>query len=115
MLKRLDLALSTAHDIFGRDAFKKWLGDKYERVINRAIFDSVARFFADEEVSARAKASGAEVVASFKELCLDRSFRDAIEKTPKTVGATFHRIDRWGQSLGQTLQMTYDGAQRRLS
>lgn len=113
-LKRLDLALTTAHDLFGKDAFKKWLGDKYERVINRAIFDAMARFFAEDEVSRAAKAAGATVVESFKALCLDRQFRDAIEKTPKTVSATFHRIERWGQTLGQTLQMTYDGTQRRL-
>lgn len=114
MLQRLDLALSTAHSIFGKDAFKKWLGDKYERVINRAIFDAIARFFADGEVAVKAAASGEVVVDSFKALCLDQSFRDAIEKTPKTVGATFHRIERWGQRLGQTLQMNYDTAQRRL-
>lgn len=113
-LKRLDLALSTAHEMFGKDAFKKWLGDKYERVINRAIFDAVARFFADDAVSTKAKVAGTGVIEAFKVLCLDQTFRDAIEKTPKTVGATFHRIQRWGQTLGQTLHMTYDEVQRRL-
>lgn len=115
MLKRLDLSLTTAHSLFGKDAFKKWLGDKYERVINRAIFDAVARFFADEAVATKAVAAGDEVVESFKEICLDRAFRDAIEKTPKTVGATFYRIENWGRQLGQTLNMTYDQKYRRLA
>lgn len=113
-LNRLDLSLTTTYTLFGKNAFKKWLGDKYERVINRAIFDAVARFFADETVATKAAAAGSEVVETFKKICLDQTFRDAIEKTPKTVSATFHRIEYWGQNLGQALNMTYDEVNRRL-
>lgn len=114
-LARLDLALSTAHNVFGKDAFKKWLGGKYERVINRAIFDAVARFFADPVVAAKAIAADAQVLDAFKTVCLDREFLDAIEKTPKTVGATINRIQRWGQVLGRTIGMTYDATHHRLA
>lgn len=114
-LARLDLALETAHDVFGKDAFKKWLGTKYERVINRAIFDSVARFFADATVAAKSRAASAQVLDAYKALCLEQEFRDAIEKTPKTVGATTFRIQRWGQVLGQTIGLIYDAAHHRLS
>lgn len=114
-LKRLDLALSTAHSVFGKDAFKKWLGTKYERVINRAIFDALARYFADQDVSIAASGSAVAVVNAFKALCLEQAFRDSIEKTPKTVGATTYRIQRWGEVLAQTTQLTYDGLHHRLS
>jgi len=113
-LARLDLALETAHEIFGKDAFKKWLGAKYERVINRAIFDSVVRFFADANVATKSKEASTQVLEAYKNVCLDREFRDAIEKTPKTVGATTYRIQRWGQVLGQTIGLMYDSTHHRL-
>ncbi len=52
LLKRLDRALATSKTIFGEDAFKKWTGDRYERVMNRAIFDAVARYLLRRRVVA---------------------------------------------------------------
>ena len=111
---RLDSALDVARQIFGHDAFKKWLGDHYERVINRALFDCVARFFADPSVAGAVRGREAEVVESFKKLCLDQSFKDSIEKTTKSVQATFTRIDLWGECLAKCLAKTYDQVQRRI-
>lgn len=105
---RLDMALATANTVFGKDCFKKWLGAKYERVINRAIFDCIARFFAEPDVAQAAISNSVEVVQRFQALCLDTGFKDAIEKTPKTVGATTSRIAMWGRSLGQTIGRNYD-------
>lgn len=113
-LARLDLALKTAHAILDKDAFKKWLGTKYERVINRAIFDAVARFFADDQVAADAQASAEAVRDSFKKVCMEQEFRDSIEKTPKTVGATTYRIRRWGEVLAQTINRQFDSSQNRI-
>lgn len=106
-LARLDVSLNTALHIFGKDAFKKWLGEKYERVINRAIFDAIARFFADEEVAKKAIERREDVIAVYHKICSDREFLDAIEKTPKTVAATFNRVELWGRELGNTIQMEY--------
>ena len=111
---KLDTALDLARAVFGQDAFKKWLGDRYERVINRAIFDCVARFFSDNKMVN--VISGHEAVAAnaFKAICQDRDFKDSIEKTPKTVHATFHRIDTWGSALAISLGRTYDKTSRRI-
>ena len=100
---RLDSALRLTLSIFGHDAFKKWLGDRYERVINRAVFDCVARFFAENAVMNAINGNETAVVNAFKAICLDRDFKDSIEKTTKTVHATFHRIDVWGQALSNSL------------
>lgn len=113
-LKRLDLALATTFDIFGKDSFKKWIGDKFERVINRAVFDCITRFFSDPTVSDRALQQKAQVFHAFQEICTNREFRDAVEKTPKTVGATTYRIDAWGQQLSRTLNLNYDQQHQRL-
>ncbi len=114
---RLDEALRTVSAIFGKDCFKKWLGSKYERVINRAIFDSIARFFAEPDVAIGAIgaiAHSAEVVVQFQALCLDTAFKDAVEKTPKTVGATTSRISMWGTILARTVGRTYDESTLRI-
>lgn len=114
LFSRLDGALTVAQAIFGHDAFKKWLGDKYERVINRAIFDCLIRFFADSNIAAAVQGREADVVNAFKELCGNREFRDSVEKTTKSVPATFLRIDRWGASLATCLGLSYDAAARRI-
>lgn len=113
-LQRLDAALDLSRAIFSHDAFKKWLGDRYERVINRAIFDCVARFFADNTVAISIAGNEAAAINAFKALCQDRNFKDSIEKTTKTVHATFHRIDAWGGVLATSVGRTYDKTQRRI-
>lgn len=113
-LERLDLALATAFAIFGKDSFKKWIGDKFERVINRAVFDCITRFFSDPVVSGRALQLKEQVFKAFQEICENREFRDAVEKTPKTVSATIYRIDAWGQQLSRTLHLNYDQQNLRL-
>lgn len=113
--EKLDLALDTARTVFGKDAFKKWLGTKYERVINRAVFDAMARFFADKKVSDKTVQMTDQVIAAYKGLCIEQAFKDSIEKTPKTVGATIYRIQRWGEVLAQTIHESYDGDHHRIT
>ncbi|CAH2914670.1 MAG: hypothetical protein CPSOU_2539 [uncultured Paraburkholderia sp.] len=106
--ERLDAALDVTAAIFGADSFKKWLGDKYERVINRAVFDCIVRFFADQDVAELALPKNAEVVESFKAVCLQVNFKDAVEKTTKTVDATRRRISIWGMALAAVIGRKYD-------
>jgi uncharacterized protein with ParB-like and HNH nuclease domain len=113
-LKRLDDSIDLVHRIFGRDAFKKWLGDRYERVMNRALFDSISRFFADPNVVAATIGKEAQITAAFQNRCLDQTFKDSIEKTTKSIGATFTRIDIWGEDLAACLGKTYDKVSHRV-
>lgn len=113
-LNSLNLALDTTIKIFGDNSFKKWLGGKYERVINRAIFDCIARFFSDPNVSQQALRNSAVVENAFKNLCLEQDYRDSVEKTPKTTSATHTRIEMWGRTLANVLGMQYDGTTRRI-
>ncbi|RQO69160.1 DUF262 domain-containing protein [Aquitalea sp. FJL05] len=115
IFNRLDVALNAVHQIFENDSFKKWTGDKYERVINRAVFDCIARFFAQPDVAAEAITRKVAVIESFKETCTIQTFKDSIEKTPKTVVATFQRIDIWGEKLSACLGKTYDRNAHRIA
>lgn len=108
MFQKLDLALSTSREIFGDDAFKKWIDSKYERVINRALFDVVTRFFSDTYVAAATKGKEHEIIQALKDLCLTQGFKDAIEKTTKSKTATSNRMNLWGASLANCLGKQYD-------
>jgi hypothetical protein len=114
IFQRLDIALDAAHKVFGQDAFKKWIGGKYERVINRAIFDCVSRFFAQPDIAADAILRKSEVVDAFKAVSQIQVFKDSIEKTPKTVMATFQRVDLWGEHLAACLGKAYDKPSHRI-
>lgn len=113
-LARLDASLACTCDIFGEDSFKKWLGDNYERVMNRAVFDCVARFFADHPVRTAVSDKHHAVIDAFHDLCEVQPFRDAIERTTKTRDATFLRIGLWGRSLGALTGRQYDEADLRI-
>lgn len=112
--RRLDGALVASREIFGRDCFKKWLGVKYERVINRAIFDCITRFFAEPAIAETAIDQKDAVIKQFQELCLTPEFKDAVEKTPKTVGATTSRIELWGERLAGVIGRKFDKATFRI-
>jgi len=114
-LEKLDRALSTASEIFETDVFKKWVEDRYERRMNRAVFDVITRFFTDGAVAAAAKGRKSEVIDAYKHVCSDPDFRSAIEKTTKSEGATRCRIDMWGEALAAALGMHYDDTLTRIS
>jgi len=106
--EKLDLALTISKRVFGDDIFKKWIGTKYERVINRALFDVIARFFSDQAVADATVGKEQEIVEALKNLCLVQSFKDSIEKTTKSKPSTINRINMWGESLANCLGMQYD-------
>ncbi len=113
-LSRLDDALICTKEIFGHDSFKKWAGDKYERVMNRAVFDCLSRFFADELVRDLVLSNKGEVVDAFKALCGENSFKEAIERTTKSRDATFRRVELWGVALADVIGRNYDKATLRI-
>jgi len=115
--ERLDRALITSYKIFGEDVFKKWLphGDMYERVMNRAVFDCMVRYFAEDNISKIALKKRPRVVQAYKVLCDDRSFLASIERSTKTVTATDNRMSAWGKDLADTLGMDFDKQTMRLA
>lgn len=106
--QRLDLALQTSAQIFGEYSFRKWLGSRYERVMNRAIFDCIVRYFAEEEIAALAVKNSSAVIAKYQEVCGLANFRSAIEKTTKTHEATANRLTIWGTALADAIDKKLD-------
>ena len=96
-----EAAIDAAMEIFGEDhAFRKWNGIKYERALNRAVFDVIIYYFASAQVRQESVAKAAEVEAAFRALCVNEHFRAAIEGTTKSIEAIFTRLHMWGERLG---------------
>jgi len=106
--ERLDLALKTSMQIFGENVFRKWLGSRYERVMNRAIFDCIVRYFADAEIAKLAIKNDAAVITTFHDVCGLVDFRSAIEKSTKTREATSGRLLMWGTALSDVIGKRFD-------
>jgi hypothetical protein len=112
--ERLDLALGFCFELFGNNAFKKWVGDSYERVINRAIFDCLTRFFSDEDIVIAARQNQQQVILAYQDLCLNADFRSSIEKTTKSMTSFKTRINMWGSALAACLTKQYNSQTMRI-
>lgn len=116
LLKRLDLAIDTTYEIFGKNAFKKWTAEgRYEKTINRAVFDAVARFFGEQHVADAAIANKESLIEVYKNTCINPDFKNAVEKTTKTRDSVDTRINLWGYDLAKALGMQYDPDEKRVS
>jgi|SRR3954447_4266504 len=98
-------AYKAARAIFRKShVFRKWTGMNYERPFNRAIFDIIMYFFADENVRELAVRRSRQVKQSFQALCVENSeFLGAIERTTKSIGATRTRLAIWANALNGVL------------
>jgi uncharacterized protein DUF262 len=101
----LNNAISFTKSIFGdKNYFRKWNGDKFERRINRAVFDIVVYYFSEPSVRELAKSRGDELVAVFKSLCEENSdFLSSLERTTKSLDANRTRFGVWARALSDVL------------
>lgn len=96
----LEAAIEATTSIFtASNAFRKWSSGKYERPLNRAVFDVMTYYFSDSSVREAAAPRKAEVEAAFQKLCIDERFRTAIEGTTKSIEAIYTRLRLWGEAL----------------
>ena len=106
LAKQCDDAIDTTIDIFGDNAFRRWVGGRFEGRFNRAVFDIMTYYFRDADTGKLAAENAAQVKETFTELCeTDIEFTDSIRLTPKTTKATFTRLQTWGAALGDTLNL----------
>lgn len=100
-LEDLEGAITAAINIFGSDGVcRKWNGRRYERALNRAVFDVQMHFLAYPDIRARATAAGEAVDAAFRSLCeTDPDFLRAITTTTKSGAAFRDRFEGWRGAL----------------
>lgn len=99
---QMDESIKTAIKVFARtNVFRKWDGTRFEKRLNRAVFDVVAGSFADPRTRSAALKDRSRILQAFKELCDDDEFRAAIESTTKSKGAVRNRFSKWFKALTQ--------------
>lgn len=101
----LEAGYTVARTVFGNsNVFRKWAGDKYERQLNRAIFDIMMYYFRQPAVRAAVLDAPEAVEGAFKTLCASSSeFLASIERTTKSLDATASRLNLWGHALRDTI------------
>lgn len=102
----LENAIEFTWKLFSDDAFRKWNGKTFERRFNRAVFDVMVYFFREKNTRIKAMENSQAVINAFKKLCDDSSsFRTSIETTTKSIGALSTRLQLWGQTLENILNI----------
>lgn len=115
MLSTFEFALKTSKEVFGDKVFRKWIGNRYEPRINRAIFDVLVRFFSDPQIASQSVSNKDTVERAFQNLCSNPEFKSAIESTTKSIGATQTRMALWGGTLADLLNKKFDPDSLRIS
>ncbi len=104
-LNDFEQACSTVYEIFGDNAFRKWIGDKTEGRFNRAIYDVMFYYFCKNEVRAALTPKNKVAIRdSFRKICMeDAVFLSAIERTTKSIDSVFNRLSLWGKEVNNIL------------
>jgi hypothetical protein len=101
---QLDESIQAAIRIFSRtNVFRKWDGQRFEKPLNRAVFDVVANSLSDPKIRASALKDKEGVLQAFKQVCVDEEFRSAIESTTKSKTAVTLRFSKWYSALSDIL------------
>ncbi|GAA1290482.1 hypothetical protein Psi02_15290 [Planotetraspora silvatica] len=98
----MERAIFAAREIFSDKVCRKFSAGKFERSVNRALFDVQIHYLTDSPLRDWQVANPAKTVALFQELCrTDPEFIDAVSSTTKTPYAVYTRFNAWGTKLAQ--------------
>ncbi|WP_223510349.1 MULTISPECIES: DUF262 domain-containing protein [Rahnella] len=87
-------------EIFGKNAYRKFLNGEFINRFNRGILDSMSFYFTSPAARKSLEDKKETILTAFKDLCCtDKKYMDSIESTTKTIPATRYRIVRWGEIL----------------
>jgi hypothetical protein len=102
-------ALSSAQDSFGdSQACRKWSGTKFERALNRAIFDVQIYSLSFPEVRRALEGNEEHVIELFKHACVtNEAFSRAISATTKTADAFITRHRQWARIMREACSVEY--------
>lgn len=114
-LIEFELAIEAGQNTFGQYEFAhKWTNDgdrpaKYERALNRAIFDVMVHSFSFGDVRDSLAEHGAELVREFQQLSgQNDAFIRAVSATTKTAESFVTRHRAWRDVVNRVTGVTYD-------
>ena len=109
-VKTFEDAVNSSIQIFDgpENVARKWTEKGFAPRLNKAILDIITFYFSDEKIREKSLDKSREVVEAFKKLCIESEpFRNSIETTTKSLGATSTRLCLWGESLRQATGLKF--------
>ena len=99
VVAQLFLAIETSVRIFGDEVGRKLKEGKYERQLNRALFEVQAFYFSIPKVRSTALRKKTELLRASKQLFSDQDFLSSIESTTKSLDNYRTRFDKYRTML----------------
>lgn len=103
LAQELFQAIHAALKVFGNDLGRKFKGGRYERALNRALFEVQAYYFSFPKVRAEATKKKTVLLQSSKELFADNDFTASIESTTKSLENYRTRFEKYRLMLHRAL------------
>lgn len=98
-------ATKSAIKIFGQDVGRKYKGERFERALNRALFEVQAYYFSFPKVRSASAKKKSQLQAAAKKLFADNDFLASIESTTKSVDNYRTRFVKYQRMLERTLDL----------
>ncbi|WP_328609445.1 DUF262 domain-containing protein [Amycolatopsis sp. NBC_00345] len=96
----LEKAISAARVVWDENVCRKFTKGRYERSLNRAIFDVQIHYLTDDRLREWQLSNTESTKNEFERLCEeDRDFIDSVSSTTKTPLAVRTRYAAWGNAL----------------
>jgi hypothetical protein len=109
---KFESAVRTGMLVFGEDGFgSRWDPEdgSFTGKLNKAILDVELFYFSDPDVARQASRRKKAVVQAFKKLWVEsEEFRNSVESTTKSLGATSTRLSLWGWALKEALGLDFN-------
>lgn len=100
--KEIDAAIAFGMDTFQSTKFgRKWLSDRYEAPLNRAVLEVQVAGFLDPRVRSMLSSMQPKVVAEFQRMSETSEFNRSVETTTKSLSSTRARFGHWGEAMRQ--------------
>lgn len=108
-LDEMGQAIQAGFSLLGEDHFcRKWSGTKYERALNRAVFDFQVYSLSRPEVRRALAGKGHALEVEFKSACVSNGeFMRAITATTKTREAFLIRHGTWRDIVHRVANVSY--------
>ncbi|MEU8788688.1 DUF262 domain-containing protein [Streptomyces sp. NPDC048643] len=105
----MEVAVFAAKEVFGERACRKYTDDRFERSVNRALFDVQIHYLTDPALREWQLQNAELTVEAFKDLCnTDPLFIDSVSSTTKTPRAVRKRFTAWGAKLSDVSGLSHE-------
>jgi hypothetical protein len=101
--EQIFLATETATKIFGADVGRRMKGGRFDRALNRALFEVQAYYFSFPLIRAAALKNKTAIAQGAKQLFSNHEFNTSIESTTKSIGNYRIRFDSYQRMLEKAL------------